>query len=461
LEPAIRFAAAGFVVNEELARGIEKSRRKLQQFPATAELFVPDGEPLAAGDTLVQPELARTLRLLASSGPLAFYEGEIAEALVGEMERGGGLITRDDLLSYRAVERRPLRGRYRDVEILCAPPPSSGGVTLLQMLALLERFELKTDEPSSPTNVHLTVEVMARAFSDRNTFLGDPGFVRVPVQGLLSPAYIETRRRSISVDRATPSRFVSAGEVWRFEPGALPAPGRGARPGRDSESQHAPEPEAPAPGSEAPEDSTGSAQRAGVLRESDNTTHFSIVDPEGNAVALTTTLNSGFGSGVLVQGAGFLLNNEMDDFDARPGHPNQFGLVGGGSNAVAPGKRMLSSMSPTLVLRDGDPWLVLGARGGPRIITAILQILLNVCEFDMDLAEAVAAKRYHHQWLPDVIRYEEGAIQGDTYESLKRMGHELRVLGPSKSSAQCIEITPEGIRRGVSDPRTQGGAAGY
>ncbi len=422
LAPAIEFAEEGFLVNDELRRSIEGERERLAQFPGARTLLLPEGEPLEVGARVVQPQLAATLRTLAEDGPRAFYEGAIADALVAEMLRGGGLIKHEDLAAYRALERQPLRGRYRDLELVSAPPPSSGGITLLQILGLLQPFELATRDPRPLMQIHLMVEAMSRAFADRNTYLGDPGFVRVPLHGLLAPEYLAERARSISLDRATPSGFIKPGDVWshqslRFPP--YPPP-----------------------------------------RESENTTHVSIVDRDGNIVALTTTINGGFGSCVVVEGAGFFLNNEMDDFDAAPGQPNMYGLVGGHTNAIEPGKRMLSSMAPTIVLRDGRPWLVIGARGGPRIITSLAQIVLNRYEFGMDLEQAVAAPRFHEQWWPDRIRYEEDAFEDEVRERLQRMGHELELLAPNRSSAQCIEIRGDSLVIGVVDPRTQGGAEG-
>ena len=427
LEPAIELATEGFEVNDELARLIGEERARLAQFPTAAALFLDDGKPLSAGRRIVQPELAQTLRAIATGGPEAFYTGSIAAMLASEMQRGGGWITLADLAAYRPVEREVLRGRYRDLEILGMPPPSSGGVTLLQILGMLDGFDLANYQPRPAIPVHLVAEAMALAFADRNTFLGDPDFVSIPLDALLSPEYLAQRRSMISLDRATPGRFVKPGNPLAVA--------------------------APAGGDSAVIDSTQ------VRPEHDETTHVSIVDPDGNAVAMTTTLNGNFGSGVIV--AGFLLNNEMDDFDARPGTANQFGLVGGEANAIAPGKRMLSSMTPTIVLREGRVWLVLGARGGPRIITAIAQIIIAMRDFALDLRSAVVAKRFHHQWLPGALQYEDGALPEEARQLLLRMGHDLRVLRPNPSSVQCIEITPDGDLRGVSDPRVQGAAVGY
>jgi len=453
LAPAIELAEKGFEVNEELSRSIDEDREKLMRYPAAAALLLQNGHPLPPGRRIVQPDLARTLRAIAEQGPQAFYEGDIATAIEAEMRSGGGLITRADLAAYRPIEREVLRGRYRDLEILSMPPPSSGGITLLQILGMAEGFDLEHAEPRLGQPIHLLAEVMSRAFADRNHYLGDPGFVSIPVRGMLAPEYLASRCRSISMDRATPRRFVVHGNPWPFEVRLEKPQAAATDPSQDVfEAGSAGDSTATAPDSSA---------APSPHQEPDQTTHVSIVDTEGNVVAMTTTLNGGFGSGVIVGGAGFLLNNEMDDFDARPGAANQFALVGGEANEIAPGKRMLSSMAPTIVLREGRPWLVLGARGGPRIITAIAQVIVSVRDFGADLPAAVAAKRFHHQWLPDVILYEEGAITEAAAQYLRRQGHELRQQPPNPSSLQCIEITKEGLLRGVSDPRTQGAPVGF
>jgi gamma-glutamyltranspeptidase/glutathione hydrolase len=431
--PALRLAQEGFPVNPELAASIAAEASTLRRFPSTAAVFLPNGRPLAAGARLVQPDLARTLRLVAQSGPLTFYEGAVAAQIVEDMQRQGGLVSAADLAGYRAIERRPLRGRYHDLEILTVPPPSSGGVTLLQALALLEPFDLQRVARRSALHVHLVAEVMSRAFVDRNTYLGDPDFVRLPLEGLLSPAYLAGVRGGISLDRATPAAFLRPGDPWRYtKPAAAGTPSDSAAP--------------------APE----SARRG----EGDHTTHLSVVDAAGNVVALTTTLNSEFGSGAMVAGAGFLLNNEMDDFSAQPGALNQYGLTGAGANAIEPGKRMLSSMCPTIVLRDGRPWLVLGSRGGPRIITAVLNVLLDVHDHGVALEQAVAAPRFHDQATPDLLWYEPGALSEEVRRALQTLGHNLRERS-IYGSIQAIELSPDGTRRGVSDPRSQGAALGY
>jgi gamma-glutamyltranspeptidase/glutathione hydrolase len=433
--PAIRLAQDGFAVNTDLAAAIEGELPLLRRFPASADLLAPKGKPLRAGQRLVQKALARTLRLVAQSGPLTFYEGAVAERIVEEMERGGGFIGREDLGRYRAMERQPLRGRYRDLQILVPPPPSSGGVTMLEILALLEYYDLGGTGPRSTYRVHLTAEAMARAFADRATFLGDPEFVRVPLVGLLAPQYIAGLQAGIAMERATPAGGVRPGDPWRHEPGGAAVPVGTA--GWDT---------LRVPGADG--------------RESDHTTHLSVVDAEGNVAALTTTLNGQFGCGVLVPETGVFLNNEMDDFVSKPGAPNMFGLVGGAANAIEPGKRMLSSMAPAIVFRNRRPWLVLGSAGGPRIITTVLNVVLDMRDHGLSLEAAMANPRFHHQWMPDAVSFESGGLGGDVQDRLRAMGHVLRERSPW-SSAQAIEIAPDGTRRGVSDPRWHGGAAGY
>ena len=427
IAPALKLAQDGFAVNEELARILTSEYKIYGRFPASRDLFAPNGRPLRAGDKLVQKDLARTLRLLATSGPLTFYEGAVADLLVKEVQRAHGLLSAADLAAYRAVERVPLRGRYRDLDLFVPPPPSSGGVTLLQMLAMLEPNDLAAMRPLGAPRVHLSVEVMTRAFADRATYLGDPDFVRVPIAGLLASAYIASRREGLGLERATPG--VGPGDAWRFTPNGI-APVGSRR------------------------DSAAAMSGAGG-----NTTHLSVVDVHGNCVALTTTLNAEMGSGVLVPGAGFLLNNEMDDFSSKAGAPNQYGLVGTDANAIAPGKRMLSSMTPTIVRRAGKPWLVLGSRGGPRIITAVMNVLLDVRDGSVPLRDAIAAPRFHHQWQPNLLWHEPNAFNDATRSDLQRLGHVLQERS-RYGGINAIEITPDGTRRGVADPRSPGSAAG-
>ncbi len=401
--PAIALARA-HVVDSVRAETIERNRESLARFPASAALFLPGGRPLATGDTARNPELARTLERIADRGPDGFYKGETADLIVAEMRRDGGIITTADLAGYRPIWREPVRATYRGWRLLAMPPSSSGGVTLTEILNILEGYTLP--DFGTAKLIHLEVEAMRRAFADRNRWLGDPAFVQAPIDRLTSKSYAAELRRGIG-RRATPT-------------GALPAPAEGAE-----------------------------------------TTHYSIVDAEGNAAAVTTTLNGNFGCKVVVAGAGFLLNNEMDDFAARPGHPNMFGLVQGEANAIQPGKRMLSAMTPTIVLDSlGRLALVVGSPGGPTIITAVFQVISNVVDHGMSLADAVRAPRIHHQALPDSIQWEPGGIAPEVRRQLARMGYALRVRPGYMGLVNAIRVTPAGLE-GVADPRTVGGAAGY
>lgn len=413
IEPAIRLAEEGFIVDEAFARSVAAEAERLRRFPASAALFLPGGEPLRAGTRWRNPDLAAVLRRIAEQGPAGFYEGETADLIVAEMRRGGGIITHEDLASYRAVWREPVEFEYRGHRVISMPPPSSGGLTLALIANILEGYDLGALGWNSPEAIHLVAEAMRRAFADRNHFLGDPDFVPVPRERFLSKDYARELRESIARDRATPSERVLPGGATRV-----------------------------------------------IGAEGDHTTHFSVVDAHGNAVALTTTINSLYGSAVTVTGAGFLLNNEMDDFAAKPGEPNQFGLVQGEANAIEPGKRMLSAMTPTIVLApDGSPLLVTGARGGPRIISATFQILSNVVDHGMPLGAAVAVPRIHHQHLPDVLYYEERGLLPGTIRSLEAMGHEV---APRSNVGNAPSILRwDGRWVGVHDPRLGGLAAGY
>ncbi len=375
LKPAIRLAADGFPVSYALMRSLRDPQYHLADFPESKRIFQKGGAYHEWNETFRQPELARTLERIARLGSKDFYEGETARMIADAMARNGGLITLADLRGYQAIEREPLEGDYKGYHIVTSPPPSAGGVGLLQMLRMLDASGYDKSGAGSAATYHYLAEVMRRFYADRNEYLGDPGYVKNPIAQLLDPAYIRARRDSIDPARATPSDQVNPGKL------------RG--------------------------------------REGANTTHYSIVDEQGNVVAVTYTLNDGFGSGVTVPGAGFLLNNEMDDFAAKPGEPNLFELVQGEANAIAPGKRPLSSMTPTIVLKEGKPFLVLGAPGGSRIVTGVLQVLLNVIDFGMNVQDAIDFPRVHHQWKPDRLDIEPG-VSPDTLALLERLGHRLR-----------------------------------
>lgn len=409
IAPAIELAAKGFALAPRVAESL-KSAGNLEQDSESKRIFQKNGAFYNAGDKLFQPELAATLRRIASSGSRDFYQGETAKRLAAAMAKHGGLITLADLAAYQAVERKPLTGTYRGLTILTAPPPSSGGIGLLQMLGMLEGSGYEKSGAGSPAAIHYTVEAMRRFFADRSQYLGDPDFVKLPLAGLLDPGYIRQRRASINTNRATPSMQLNPGKP--------------------------------------------------VGSEGMETTHYSIVDAEGNAVAVTYTLNNGYGNGITVPGLGFLLNDEMDDFTAKPGAPNLYGLLQGSANSIQPGKRPLSAMTPTIILRDGKPYMILGAPGGPRIVTSVLQAILNVVDFHMNIQDAVDAPRFHHQWMPDKLYLEHG-ISPAAVARLKAMGHAVEYSpGVVLARVEAILIDGGGVYGGA-DSRWIGTAAGY
>lgn len=410
VEPAIQLAEQGFEIDEDFARMLQRQSNRLSRFPASAALFLPGGEPLQEGTQWRNPDLAATLRRIAERGPPGFYRGETADLIVAEMRRGDGIITHDDLAAYEPRWRDPIEFDYRGHRIISMPPASSGGITLALMANILEGYDLRSLGWHTPESVHLLAEAKRRAFADRNHYLGDMDFVDIPLDRLISKSYAAEQREGIDLEAATPSERVG------------PTVGAG--------------------------DGQG-----------DHTTHFSVVDRHGNAVALTTTINSLYGSAVTVAGAGFLLNNEMDDFTAKPGEPNQFGLVQGEANAIEPGKRMLSAMTPTIVMdQNGAPLLVTGARGGPRIISAVFQVISNVVDHEMDVVLAVGTPRIHHQHLPDAIFHEEHGLTPELAEALEARGHALRTIG--------VGVAPSIVRKGgkltgIHDPRRAGAAGGH
>jgi gamma-glutamyltranspeptidase / glutathione hydrolase len=408
LKPAIALARDGFVVTDDVADAMPEERGRLARWPSAIKIFSgKDGAALKDGDLLVQTDLATTLSAIAEQGPSGFYQGPVAEKLVKGIGDAGGIMSLDDLKSYQPVIRAPMRGTYRGYDIVSMPLPSSGGVVLLETLNILEGFPMAEMKQGSAPSLHVLIEAMKRAYADRARYLGDPAFVKVPVATLTSKDYAAKQRASIDLDRATP---------WTDALSALPP------------------------------------------HEGDNTTHFSVVDSAGNAVSNTYTLNFNYGVGLVAEGTGVLLNNELDDFTAAPGASNAFGLVGFEANLPGPGKRPLSSMSPTIVLKDGKPVLVTGSPGGSRIISAVLQVIVNVLDYKMDVAAAVAAPRVHHQWLPDEVRVEHGFTE-DTLAALRAKGH--RVIEPlGRTSANSIAVTDQGLL-GAPDPRSRGaGAAG-
>jgi gamma-glutamyltranspeptidase / glutathione hydrolase len=404
LAPAIELAEQGITVSEDLAASLEDMRDRLEKWPSSTRIFYKaGGAPYRPGDTLVQRDLATSLRLIAEQGPKAVYGGPIGAKIVAEVARAGGHLTIDDFRDYEAVVRAPVRGDYRGYEIVSMPPPSSGGVHIVQILNTLEGFPIGFLGHNGAETIHLMAEAMKLAYADRSEYLGDPDFVDVPVAALTSEAYAEHLRSLISRGRARPAAEIGPGDLAPYE--------------------------------------------------SPETTHFSIVDAAGNAVANTYTINFSYGTGLVAEGTGILLNNELDDFSAKPGVPNAYGLIGGDANAVAPDKRPLSSMSPTIVLADGEPFLVTGSPGGSRIITTVLQVIMNVVDHGMNIAEATHAPRIHHQWLPDELRIEEG-LSPDTVRLLEQMGHTVSVQD-AMGSTHSIMVTEAGLF-GSSDPRTPG-----
>jgi gamma-glutamyltranspeptidase/glutathione hydrolase len=410
VEPAARIADEGYEVQPRVAQVLRKRERLLRRYDASARMFFLEGRIPRAGERLRHPELAATLRAIGEQGPSAFYAGETARRIAAEIARGGGVLDAEDLRRYKPIWRAPIRGRFRGVELVAMPPPSSGGVILLQMLGMVERDDLA--KMAAGARAHLFAEVMRRAYADRATALGDPDFVRVPTRALLDARYVEARRAQIDSARATPSARIAAG----VPPAA----------------------------------------------ESDHTTHVSVVDAMGNAVTLTQSINYLMGSGIVVPGTGILLNDTMDDFAIAPDVPNEYRLVGATANAIAPYKTPLSSMTPAFVLRGGKLWLALGSPGGSRIITTIFNVLVNRVVLRMDLAAAVDAARLHHQWKPDQIVLEtKRPLAGDALVAgLRARGHRVQHKDRFCNVA-AVEVTPDGARQAVADPRFDGAVAGY
>lgn len=408
LAPAIKLAEEGFVVTPRFSKGVKSKEKRLFKFEAGKKKFLrPDGNFYEPGDLYVQLKLAETLKRIAQNGTKGFYEGETADLIVAEMQRSNGLITLDDLKNYHPQIRKPVQGTYRGYEIYSMSPPSSGGAHIVQMLNVLERYPISNLGHNSAKTIHLMAESMKRAYADRSKYLGDSDFVDVPLAGITSKEYAAVQRAEIDPNFATNSKDVLPGDPVGYE--------------------------------------------------SNETTHFSIVDKFGNAVSNSYTINFSYGSGIVVEGAGFLLNNEMDDFSSKPGVPNAYGLIGGEANKIEPKKRMLSSMSPTIVTKDGKNFLVAGSPGGSRIITTTLQVIMNVIDHNLNVQAAVNAPRIHHQWLPDEIRIEEG-ISPDTVRLLQGMGHTVSKK-KSMGAIQSIMIGDDGTIYGGADPRRSTSAA--
>ncbi len=401
MAPAIKLAEEGFIVTPRFSSGLKKKEKMLKKWDSSKKIFYKkDGSYYEPGDLFVQPELAQTLKRIAKNGIKEFYEGKTAELLVAEMKKHGGLISMEDMKNYQPVVRKPVHGNYRGYDIYSMSPPSSGGAHVVQILNILEGYPIGEYGHNSAKTIHVMAEAMKRAYADRSLYLGDSDFVKIPLQGITSKKYADSLRKGINEKVAKPSKDIAPGKPQPYE--------------------------------------------------SNETTHFSVVDKWGNAVSNTYTINFSYGSGIVVDGAGFLLNNEMDDFSAKPGVPNAYGLIGGEANKVEPNKRMLSSMSPTIVKKDGKNFLVTGSPGGSRIITTTLQVIMNVIDHGLNIQSAVAAPRIHHQWLPDEIRIEEG-ISPDTTSRLKKMGHTIK-LKSSMGAIQSIMVK-DGVMYGGADPR--------
>jgi gamma-glutamyltranspeptidase/glutathione hydrolase len=414
-EPARKLAAGGFPVWYQLERSLKSASQGLSRYPETKRIFLRDGKPYETGEIFRQPELAGVFERMIKHGPREFYEGKTAQLIEAAMRRAAGdgkpWMTVEDLKNYKAVEREPLRASYRGHEIITMPPPSSGGIAMIEMLNILERYDLKSMGAGSSQAIHLMVEAMRRAFADRAQFLGDPDFVKVPVAGLISRKYADTLAATIDPERASTSEQIRNGD---------PAP-----------------------------------------YESEETTHFTVVDKDGNVASNTYTINDSYGNKITVEGAGFLLNNEMDDFAPKPGSPNAYGLIQGEANAVAARKRPLSSMTPTIVLKDGKLWFATGSPGGPTIINTVTQVIINIIDHGMNIQQAIDWPRVHHQWMPDVIAHEPYGLSPDVIKRLQSMGHKFgnaRYMG----DAEGIMIEDKtGVRLGGSDPRLDGKSVGY
>ncbi|HEX7357803.1 MAG TPA: gamma-glutamyltransferase [Ignavibacteriaceae bacterium] len=411
IQPAIDLAGNGFILEYRLAKSFEYELENFNKYESSRKIFTKDGSPFSEGDMFIQSDLAKTLELIKVNGINGFYTGETADLIVKQISNLGGYITLEDLKNYKPVERLPINTDYKGFRVITMGPPSGGGVSLIQMLNILENISFKNAEWGSSRYLHYLIEVMKYSFADRSKHLGDPDFYNVPLEMLLSKIYAKSIFDKIK-DNATPSSDIYPVEV-------------------------------------------------DALEESEETTHYSIVDNFGNAVSTTTTINSSFGSKIVVEGAGFLLNNEMDDFSSKPGEPNQFGLIGSEANKIEPGKRMLSSMSPTIILKDDKPYMLIGSPGGSTISTVVLQVILNVLDFGMDIQQSIDMPRIHHQWLPDIIFTEKFGLSLDVMEALKSKGYEF---GGYRTLGRCEGILIDKdnqIYFGATDPRGYGAAVGF
>ncbi len=411
IQPAIDLAEQGFEVDYKTAASFKEYFHDFEKYKSTMHVFSKEGKPYEEGDVLKQPDLAKTLKTIRDKGAEGFYKGWVADSLVKQIRSMGGYITNADLEKYTAMERKPITGNYRGYEIVSMPPPSSGGIALVELLNILENYHFKSGDWGSSEYIHELAEAMKHVYADRTSYLGDSDFYPVPEKGLLSKSYAKRLFEEIG-SRATPAKEIHAGDVKKYA-------------------------------------------------ESNETTHYSIYDSHGNAVSTTTTINSGYGSKIVVSGAGFFLNNEMDDFSSKPGAPNQFGLLGSEANSIQPQKRMLSSMTPTIVLKDGKPFLIIGAPGGSTIITTVLQVILNTVDFGMNIELAVDMPRIHDQWLPDEIWYEKYAMPKDVMLNLEKMGYKLKAVDHLGLAEGILIDNKDHLIYGAFDPRGPGLAEGY
>lgn len=407
LRYAINIADTGFFVNESFANLLNQYQKDFSKFPSSMKVF---GGNFKSGDVIIQKDLANTLRQISKNGTDGFYKGEVADKIVNSMENSNGIITYEDLAIYQPKERDVIKGTYRDYEIYSMGPPSSGGISLIYLLNILENYDLKNSGYGSVQNIQLMTEAMRRVYADRSEFMGDQDFVSVPVDILTSKSYALNRMNDYSPDKASVSKEIKPGDAFH--------------------------------------------------KESEQTTHYSIADKDGNLVSVTTTINDVFGNKVVVDGAGFFLNNEMDDFVSKPGVPNLYGLLGSEANSIAPQKRMLSSMTPTFVLKDNKPFLVVGSPGGGRIITSVLQTIINIIDHDLDLAQAIDNPRIHHQWFPDEIQAEKNSMNPESEKSLKEMGYAIKEISDF-GRIDAILFLNDGTMKGYSDRRGYGKALGY
>ena len=410
IEPAIKLAEQGFILDYYTARSFSSALTEFSKYESSLNIFSKDGKAFEEGDRFFQPDLAWTLKQIKEKGRDGFYKGKVAELFAGQVRKNGGYINTDDLEKYNPVERKPVEGSYRGYKILSMGPPSSGGICLIELLNILENYTFAKEDWGSSTYVHKLVEAMKYVYADRSMHLGDPDFYNVPVNSLLSKKYAKEIFNKIT-DKSTPSSEISP-----------------------------------------------SKQISAI--ESDETTHYSVYDGYGNAVSTTTTLNSSYGNKIVVEGAGFLMNNEMDDFSSKPGEPNIYGLIGGEANSIEPGKRMLSSMTPTIVLKDGKPILIVGSPGGSTIINVVLQVIMNCIDFGMNIKKAIESPRFHHQWLPDLIDYEPLSFTEDVKENLIKLGYKLG-RETELGRVEGIMIDYKNLIWGSTDPRGYGGVAGF